>query len=73
MADAADLADVVIERATAASLAHVSAELAGPGLATCAECGALIPPERRAAYPAARTCVPCQEILERMARVGGLG
>jgi RNA polymerase-binding transcription factor DksA len=33
----------------------------GPGLANCAECGAEIPPARRAAIAGVRLCLGCQE------------
>lgn len=73
MADAADFADTVIARAEAAGVAAVLMAVRGEGLAACAECGEVIPAARRAAYPAARTCLPCQEILERAARTGAAG
>lgn len=36
------------------------------GYLTCVECGDKIPDARRAAYPAARTCTPCQEWVEKL-------
>lgn len=30
----------------------------------CEDCGAVIPPARRAAVPGVRRCVPCQEIAD---------
>lgn len=37
----------------------------GPGLTHCADCGAEIPPARRAAVPGVRLCLPCQTAEDR--------
>ena len=37
----------------------------GPSLSHCAECGAEIPPARRAAVAGVRLCVSCQDALDR--------
>ena len=39
----------------------------GPSLTQCAQCGAEISPERRAALPGVRFCVPCQEVEDQRA------
>lgn len=38
----------------------------GPGLSTCAECGAEIPQARRNAMPGVRLCVSCQDAHDRV-------
>jgi phage/conjugal plasmid C-4 type zinc finger TraR family protein len=47
--------------------ASIAATLARTGSADCDDCGRAIPEARRAAYPAARRCVSCQEQAEREA------
>lgn len=42
--------------------------LATGGYGICAECGSDIPVERLLATPTVRTCIPCQELLERQQR-----
>jgi phage/conjugal plasmid C-4 type zinc finger TraR family protein len=37
----------------------------GESLSECAQCGATIPPARRAALPGVRLCVACQSELDR--------
>ena len=39
----------------------------GPSLVHCAQCGTDISPERRAALPGVRFCVPCQEAEDQRA------
>lgn len=36
------------------------------GYLNCEECGTDIPSDRRKAYPSARTCVPCQTVIEKL-------
>lgn len=74
MADVADLAEQREAAERALGLQRVRARVAAEGTAECVECGIEIPSARRAAYPAARTCVDCQAALEREQRLmsGGL-
>jgi len=44
---------------------QISMKLQQQGLSHCEECGIEIPKERLQVYPSARTCVPCQEYLEK--------
>jgi phage/conjugal plasmid C-4 type zinc finger TraR family protein len=41
----------------------------GPGLTHCAECGAEIPPARRAAIQGVRYCLSCQDAMDRDPRM----
>lgn len=47
------------------SVTAIREKLLQKGFITCEECGDEIPADRRAAYPSARTCVPCQVWLEK--------
>lgn len=60
-----------MERATAISAAHTEAclgavtrQLRQPGTPDCQICGEPIPEPRRQQMPSARTCRPCQEVME---------
>jgi len=44
----------------------------GEGADECDDCGADIPPARRAALPGTRTCVACQTIRDGSVRQGGI-
>lgn len=43
----------------------IQEKLTRKGLSHCEECGDEIPLGRQQAYPAARTCVSCQEYIEK--------
>jgi phage/conjugal plasmid C-4 type zinc finger TraR family protein len=45
---------------------------AGEGADECDDCGAEIPPARRAALPGTRTCVGCQMARDAKQRSGGI-
>jgi phage/conjugal plasmid C-4 type zinc finger TraR family protein len=50
------------------AIARAQSQLpSGPGMSSCAHCGALIPEARRIAIPGVRLCVPCQETEDRNA------
>lgn len=64
-AEETERAQVSILMQSQQGVAAISSLLERKGYLTCEECGNDIPAERRAAYPAARTCVPCQTIIEK--------
>ena len=71
MTDMLDQAQELEEMERAEGVRAVSAAIAAEGAASCDRCGDLIPPGRRAAFPAARRCLPCQERVEWERRVQG--
>lgn len=69
MADLVDRAQAHEERLRQAALTKIRGKGAKVlGREECAECGAPIPPARRAAVPDAETCVDCQGWRERKQR-----
>lgn len=67
-AEEAEHAQVATLVACNHAISAVQDRLKQKGYLTCEECGKSIPEERRKAYPAARTCVPCQETIEKFYR-----
>lgn len=70
MADDADLAQDYSDLMINEGLMSVRSQFNSVGSIECEECGDIIPPQRRAAVPGARTCVACQEIVEHHRKVG---
>jgi len=65
MADEMDRVQAVVEAHRSAALAGVLNSMPrGAGAEHCADCGAAIPAARRAAFPAAETCIDCQRLRE---------
>jgi phage/conjugal plasmid C-4 type zinc finger TraR family protein len=65
MADAADLANDVMETATQARVKRVANAYEGKvGRPDCEDCGVDIPLARREGAPWAATCIECQTIRE---------
>ncbi len=62
---ALELSQLRAENEKNASIAATLAAMLRTGSADCDDCGCAIPEARRAAYPAARRCVSCQEQAER--------
>lgn len=63
MADAADRADILVERATELALSKISVPVPGTGRPNCIHCDDQIPePRTRLGY---RSCIDCQELIER--------
>lgn len=48
-----------------AKLAEARADLKKAGASECVDCGQVIPPARRSAYPSANRCIDCQTGVER--------
>jgi len=69
MADLADKAAAGIEQHNEASLRNRTT-YQGESAEACIECGAEIPPRRRAAIPGVQRCVECQELAEHPSRSG---
>jgi phage/conjugal plasmid C-4 type zinc finger TraR family protein len=64
MADELDRAAIISANHTEACIIAVREAAAARGTLVCEVCDAAIPARRREAYPAARTCVPCQQAME---------
>lgn len=71
MTDMLDQAQLLEEMERAEGVRAVSDALAAEGTASCDRCGDEIPAARRAAFPAARRCLACQELVEWQRRVAG--
>jgi phage/conjugal plasmid C-4 type zinc finger TraR family protein len=65
MADDIDRAAVISANHTEACIAAVREAVNGRGTLACEVCDERIPTRRREALPAARTCRPCQEMMEK--------
>ena len=65
MADELDRAAIISANHTEACIAAVRREVAAQGTLECEVCEEPIPAARRQAHPAARTCVRCQEAMEK--------
>lgn len=67
MADSTDNAQKAADNFQQQALheARSSQLSAGAGTELCVHCGDAIAPQRRAALPHAKTCITCQEELER--------
>lgn len=68
MADCADIANDIMERRMANTIAANRVPAAQASNSVCHECGDEIPAARRKAAPWATTCVECQSILEEKRR-----
>jgi len=65
-ADELDLAQVHVERETAARITAIQVQTRqGQGRDDCIDCGARIPDARRRQIPNATRCAPCQDQAER--------
>jgi phage/conjugal plasmid C-4 type zinc finger TraR family protein len=67
-AEEAECAQVSTLLTTTHIIKTIQEKLVRKGFLTCEECGDHIPEDRRVAYPAARTCVPCQTWIEKFYR-----
>jgi phage/conjugal plasmid C-4 type zinc finger TraR family protein len=65
MPDEMDRAAELIAIQTDASITAVRREVSTQGTLECEVCEEPIPAARRRAHPAARTCVRCQEAMEK--------
>jgi phage/conjugal plasmid C-4 type zinc finger TraR family protein len=62
-----------IEDSIKDALASARARMpSGESLKFCENCGAPIPPKRRAALPGVRTCVECQAERDQRPQIGGI-
>lgn len=68
--DIADRADALVELDQHEGRRRAMRAISGAGSTICEECGEMIEPARLRALPSARTCICCQQEIERDARRG---